>query len=80
MRLAQFQTVIGEFVGKPMARSEAVLVQIRDEDGFWCNVQEFFAVKAALVFAEAYAVSQGCTVQVVKGRKRELIRSFQVTS
>lgn len=79
MNLDSFKRTVAEFV---QTRSfgggarELVLVQIRDEDGFWSNVQEFPAIRPALEFAQAYAEREQCAVQVVRGHKRELVRHF----
>lgn len=81
MNLAAFKRTVADFVQtRSMGQSrELVLVQILDEENFWANVQEFPAIRPALEFAEQYAMDHGCTAQVVRGQKRELVRQFQVS-
>lgn len=79
MRIAEFTSALGATAkAHTMNRRDVLLVQIKDEDGFWCNVLEIYDVQEALAFAEQYAVQHNRTAQVVKGSRRQLVRQFQV--
>lgn len=77
MRLAEFQSVVRDFVSdKTMRPRELVLVQAKDEDGFWCNVYEARSVRDGIRFATACYRTEPSDLRVVRGPKREVVKQF----
>ena len=77
MRLKEFQSAIHEFVAtREMRPRELVIVQVKDAEGFWCNVHEGIPIKRALRMAESLVADAQADTRVVKGPKREVVRVF----
>lgn len=53
-----------------------VLVQVRDEDHFWCNVHELPDVPSAIKFAAAHTRETKNPTRVVVGPKRQVVREL----
>lgn len=60
--------------GKP--KGDWFILQVRDDDGFWCNVTEVATAKQAIRMGEARRRESDQSVRVVKGRQREVVREW----
>lgn len=54
-----------------------VLVQTKDDAGFWCNVAEAKTVRSAVVTGQYYAQEHRQRVRICVGPKRKVVREIE---
>lgn len=64
------------FARPPVRKPDLVLVQARDEEGFWANVHEGSPVNLSVKIAEQWSHEHKADTRVVVGVKREVVKEF----
>lgn len=62
---------------RPVKEAELCIVQMRDKEGFWCNLNDGLRVKDAIGVAGEWVRELHTTIRVVKGPKREVVRVIE---
>lgn len=77
MKLEHFNRGLVPNASEPQTRErELVLVQAKDDEGFWVNLYEARSVRDGIRFAAACHRTEPADLRVVRGLKREVVREF----